>query len=70
MKLRKYLDENGIKHNHFAHELGMHTSCLCRYLCGHDKIPQKYWMKIIAYTNYTVTMQDLFEGEEIDQDKV
>lgn len=63
-KLRKYLDDRGIRHTWFAKEkLGMNRAHLCTILSGREEMPKKYWNKVIKATDGYMTLEDFIEDE-------
>lgn len=66
MDLKKYLDEHGLKHKHFAEKVGISPQSLSE-LVNKKKAPrQKTAQKIVKLTNGEVTFEDLFKEREND----
>ncbi len=60
-KLKRYIEEKGLKKNKFAERLGMSPILLNRILKGSDPIPKKYWRKIVKETYGEITLTDILE---------
>jgi len=64
-KLRKYLDDRGLRYGWFAKErLGMSPTFFSCILHGKAQMPIKYWRTIIEVTDGIMTLEDFFDYEE------
>ena len=64
-KLKRYIDERGIKYAFFAKEtLGMHPTFLCEVVKGNECMPMKYWRKVMDFTEGEITLEDFLEDYE------
>ncbi len=64
-KLRKYLDDRGIRYGWFAREkLGVSPTFFSSILKGKVKMPMKYWRAIIHATDGFMTLEDFFDENE------
>lgn len=64
MQLRKYLEENGIRHSFIAKKIGTDSSHLCRWLSG-DVAPRlEAVVAIEKITNGQVTIHDWIKLSE------
>ncbi len=57
-RLKKFLNENGIKKKYFATELGITNNLFSKMMTNPGKIPKKYWVKIEKLTRGYVTADD------------
>ena len=61
-KIKKYLDDNGIKPQWFAKKIGMNAKQFYMVLAKKVSIPQKYWKAIVETSNYKISLNDLLEA--------
>lgn len=61
-KIRKALDERGLKHMWVAKQLGMSRANFYAILCGHQKLSHKYFLKVIEYCGEDVTLADVMQN--------
>ncbi len=63
-KLRKYLDERGLRYDWFAREkMGLSPSFFSAILTGKVSMPKKHWKKIITVTEGYITLEDLWDDK-------
>ncbi len=64
MDLKAYLDEKGIRYNHFAEQIGITYKTLWVILCGNPPKKIKTAEKIIEVTDGKVRMKDLIKKSD------
>lgn len=69
VKLREYLDKNGIRHVFAAECLGISRSTLSDYLNGRRPLPKKALDKLVIFTKGKISKKELLseffkDGEE------
>ena len=63
IKIRDYLDRNGIKNSWFADTIGISHQMLSQILTGRKKLSLEVGDKIIKATNGHITLSDILREE-------
>lgn len=61
-KLKKYLDDNGIRYAYCAEKLCISPNTLYAFLRGERPLPKKAWKKVIVLTKGKISMKELLEN--------
>ena len=67
LKLKKYLEDNGIQKKWFAQKMGIPPSQLSHIVNLNKSIPKKYWKVIITLTNGKIKLEDFIEESPKDE---
>lgn len=62
LKLKKYLDDNGIRTAWFAEKLGINRETLRKVLDGRRNLPPKCWRKVVELTKGKITMKEILNN--------
>jgi DNA-binding transcriptional regulator YdaS (Cro superfamily) len=61
VKIRKFLDDNGVKMSWFAESIGISTSALSRYIKGQGPLPKKCWKKVVVATRGKISLKEIVQ---------
>ncbi len=65
MKIKEYLEKNGIRQSWMAAQLGVSVRFFNSIVNDQRQLPKKYWTKIIVLSGGQVTIEDLVYLKEL-----